>query len=77
MRCIHYNFRECFLASLLQKWEKYEGEVKELLGWIMVEAESFSKDVTIYGEKGIVDHMETCKVRECGAVQGCGLIKAI
>ena len=47
--------------------------MKELLGWIMAEAESFSKDVTTYGEKGIIDHMETCKVRGCGVVQGVWL----
>ena len=40
-----------------------EGEVKTMLSWIMSEAESFSKDVTTYGEKGIVDNMEMSKVR--------------
>ncbi len=61
--------------SLQQKWEKYEGEVKELLEWIMSEADSFSKDVTTYGEKGIVDHMETCKV--CTCVDTCGTCTCI
>lgn len=56
--------RQCELVSLLKLWEHYEGEVKELLSWIMAEADSFSKDVTTFGDKGIVDHMETCKVGE-------------
>ncbi len=36
--------------------------MKDLLGWIMSEADGFSKDVTTPGDKGVIDHMETCKV---------------
>lgn len=46
----------------MEMWNHYEEEVKQLLGWIMSEADSFSKDVTTYGDKGVVDHMETCEV---------------
>lgn len=53
----------------MEMWNHYEQEVKELLGWIMSEADSFSKDVTTYGEKGIVDHMETCEVSYSDVVQ--------
>ena len=47
---------------LLELWEQYEKNVKELLGWIISEADSFSKDVTTPGDKGVVDHIETCQV---------------
>ena len=36
--------------------------MKELLNWIMSEADSFSKDVTTRGDKGVADHVITCKV---------------
>ena len=52
------------LLGLLELWEEFEKVVKELLGWIMCEADSFSKDVTTRGDKGIVDHMDTCQVRK-------------
>ena len=50
------------LLALLELWEHYEKDVKDLLGWIMDEANSFSKDVTTKSDKGVIDHMETCKV---------------
>ena len=37
--------------------------MKEILGWISDEAGTFSKEVTTWGgEKGVADHMDTCKV---------------
>ena len=36
--------------------------MKDLLEWIMDEANSFSKEVTTKGDKGIEDHIESCKV---------------
>ena len=37
--------------------------MKEILGWISDEAGKFSKEVTTWGgEKGVADHMDTCKV---------------
>ena len=50
-----------YISQLL--WQQYEGGVKEVLGWISDEAGKFSKEVTVWGgEKGVADHMETCKV---------------
>ena len=43
-------------------WRDYEGKVKELLSWIMSEAESFSAEVTTKGDKGVEDHIASCKV---------------
>ena len=60
LRTLHSRCQE--LLALLELWDHYEKDVKELLGWIMDEANSFSKDVTTKSDKGIVDHMETCKV---------------
>ena len=56
------HFRCDKLLGLLDYWQRYEKEVKDLLGWIMDEANSFSKDVTTQGDKGIEDHIESCKV---------------
>ena len=41
------------LLGIQELWEKYEGEVKKLLNWIMAEAERFSCEVTTLGDKGI------------------------
>lgn len=51
------------LLGIHELWEKYEGEVKKLLNWIMAEAERFSCEVTTLGDKGIKDHIGSCKVR--------------
>ena len=50
------------LLGLLDYWQRYEKEVKDLLSWIMDEANKFSKEVTTRGDKGIEDHIESCKV---------------
>ena len=52
------------LLGIKELWEKYEGEVKKLLNWIMAEADKFSSEVTTLGDKGIKDHIMSCKVRE-------------
>ena len=36
--------------------------MKELLNWVSTEAEDFSKEVTTEGDKGIEDHIESCRV---------------
>ena len=51
------------LLGIKELWEKYEGEVKKLLNWIMAEADKFSTEVTTLGDKGIKDHIMSCKVR--------------
>ena len=51
------------LLGIKELWEKYEGEVKKLLNWIMAEADKFSSEVTTLGDKGIEDHIMSCKVR--------------
>lgn len=51
------------LLGIQELWEKYEGEVKKLLNWIMAEAERFSCEVTTLGDKGIKDHIGSCEVR--------------
>ena len=43
----------------------------DLLSWIMDEANRFSKEVTTRGDKGIEDHIESCKVRLCVCVSVC------
>ena len=52
------------LLGLLDYWQRYEKEVKDLLSWIMDEANKFSKEVTTRGDKGIEDHIESCKVSQ-------------
>ena len=51
------------LLGIKELWEKYEGEVKNLLNWIMAEADKFSTEMTTLGDKGIKDHIMSCKVR--------------
>ena len=51
------------LHRLAMKWDKYERDVKNLLNWIMSEANRFSSEVTTRGDKGIEDHIESCKVK--------------
>ena len=48
--------------TLKGRWEEYEREVKDLLGWMTQEANRFSREVTEKGEKGIEDHVESCQV---------------
>ena len=51
------------MQGVVGRLEAVEGGVKEVLGWISDEAGKFSKEVTVWGgEKGVADHMETCKV---------------
>ena len=50
------------LLGIQELWTRYEAEVKDLLNWIMAEAEKFSRDVTTQGDKGIEDHIESCRV---------------
>ena len=50
------------LHSLAEKWDMFEREVKNLLNWIMSEANRFSGEVTNRGEKGVEDHIQSCKV---------------
>lgn len=61
------------LLVLRTEWLKYEGEVKGLLEWIISEADSFSKDVTTYGDKGIEDHINSCQVRQERVATAWGL----
>lgn len=52
------------LVGLQVYWKQYEGKVKEFLSWVMDEAKRFSSEVTSGdGEKGVADHMESCKVK--------------
>ena len=56
-------FSRCeVLIGLVVLWNRYEAEVKGLLDWITTEANSFSKEVTTRDEKGVEDHIESCKV---------------
>ena len=48
--------------ALKERWEEYEKEVKDLLGWMTQEANRFSREVTEKGEKGIEDHLQSCQV---------------
>ena len=52
------------LLRIREQWEKYEKGVNGLLSWIMEEAEKFSCEVTTCGDKGIEDHIMSCKVGE-------------
>jgi len=56
------------LLGIQELWTKYEKEVKELLNWIMAEAEKFSSEVTTQGDKGIEDHITSCKVGKYGCL---------
>ena len=55
------------LNSLAGQWDHFERDVKNLLNWIMDEANRFSGEVTTQGDKGIEDHIESCKVGLWGA----------
>eukprot|EP00731_Ephydatia_muelleri_P022154 Em0014g745a len=59
--------------TLKGRWEEYEREVKDLLGWMTQEANRFSREVTEKGEKGIEDHVESCQLftDTLGAKVGC------
>lgn len=50
------------LLRIQKQWEEYEKGVNGLLSWIMEEAEKFSREVTTCGDKGIEDHIMSCKV---------------
>jgi hypothetical protein len=50
------------LHSLARKWDGYERDVKNLLNWIMSEANRFSEEVTSRGDKGVEDHIQSCKL---------------
>ena len=50
------------LYCLAAKWDKFEIDVKNLLNWIMSEANRFSEEVTCKGDKGVEDHIQSCKV---------------
>ena len=50
------------LHSTCVKWDKFERDVKNLLNWIMSEANRFSGEVTSKGERGVEDHLMSCKV---------------
>ena len=60
--CVYLSCRCDKLLGLLDYWQRYEKEVNDLLSWIMDEANRFSKEVTTQGDKGIEDHIESCKV---------------
>ena len=57
-----YHSRSDELLGLADLWRRFETEVKELLNWVSTEAEGFSKEVTTEGDKGIEDHIESCRV---------------
>ena len=63
---LHFFCRSGVLFEQIEKWNKYESEVKGLLDWISDEANKFSKKVTTAGDEGIEDHIESCRV--CGCV---------
>ena len=52
----------CVIEWLLERWVTYEQTVSELLDWVMTEAETFAKEVTTRGDKGVVDHIKSCEV---------------
>ena len=54
--------RSGVLFEQIEKWNKYESDVKGLLDWISDEANKFSKKVTTAGDEGIEDHIESCRV---------------
>ena len=49
----------------IEKWNKYESDVKGLLDWISDESNKFAKKVTTSGDEGIEDHIESCRVCVC------------
>ena len=60
------------LLRIQEQWEEYEKGVNGLLSWIMEEAEKFSCEVTTRGDKGIEDHIMSCKVGEWESGRGGG-----
>jgi len=40
----------------------YERTVSGLLDWVMTEAETFAREVTTRGDKGVEDHIQSCEV---------------
>ena len=49
------------LHSVATRWDKFEWDVTNLLNWITNEANRFSGEVTTQGDKGVEDHIESCK----------------
>ncbi|XP_065895085.1 uncharacterized protein [Dysidea avara] len=49
------------LEKLLDQWVTYERTVSGLLDWVMTEAETFAKEVTTRGDKGVEDHIHSCE----------------
>ena len=56
------------LLEIQREWRVYEATVSELLNWIIAEAQRFSREVTTKGDKGVEDHVESCKVCVCVCV---------
>ena len=61
---VQFGERSKELLKIQEQWEEYEKGVNGLLSWIMEEAEMFSCEVTTRGDKGIEDHITSCKVGE-------------
>ena len=61
---VQFGERSKELLRIQEQWEEYEKGVNGLLSWIMEEAEKFSREVTTRGDKGIEDHIMSCKVGE-------------
>ena len=61
---VQFGERSEELLRIQEQWEEYEKGVNGLLSWIMEEAEKFSREVTTRGDKGIEDHIMSCKVGE-------------
>ena len=54
------------IKGLQGYWTDFEKQVGEFLNWVTEEAKRFSSEVTSTdGEKGVSDHMLSCKVTSC------------
>lgn len=63
MLCI-LDERWLVIKGLQGYWVDFECRVGGFLNWVTEEAKTFSREVTsTEGEKGVVDHMRSCKVR--------------
>ena len=59
------------LHSLATRWDRFECDVTNLLNWITNEANRFSGEVTTQGDKGVGDHIESCKELSGGEEGEC------
>ena len=53
--CVH-------VCLMLERFITQEWTVSELLDRVMTEAESFVKEVTTHGDKGVVNYIKSCEM---------------